>query len=96
MVGNNTPIRVDLTSIYVSGYEGDNGDEVYAQTLDPLGIGGVNYAWYDIEEDGLYGWYNTDTGDAAVKGELVLEPGEALWVNSTSDAYSLILPGVNL
>lgn len=96
LVGNNTPVPVDLTDIRVIGYEGDNGDEVYAQMLDSLGIGGVNYAWYDIEEDGLYGWYNTDTGDSAAVGELILNPGEALWVNSTGDQYSLVIPGVQL
>ena len=93
---NNTPIAVDLTDIVISGYDPEDGCEgtVDIQTLDEYGRGGNQYFWYDVPGE-LYGWLNASDEEAA-EGDLVINPGEGLWVNAPSTAYSIVFPGVTL
>ena len=96
---NNTPLSVDLNDISVSGYSQETGCEgaVQVQVLDSVGMGGKTYSWYDVVdgEDVIYGWI--DSSDENIpNGEVVLAPGEGLWVYSPSTAYYLNFPGVTL
>lgn len=95
LVANPTPISVDLTEIVVAGYDPEEGceEDVKAQILNNVGMGGVTYAWYDLDDDGevYYGWF---ADDEVAEGDVVIGPGEGLWVSAPSTAYTLKFPGV--
>lgn len=94
LLANNTPIDVDLTEITVEGDGVAEGD-LTVQTLSPLGKTEAMYYWYDLPEDDLYGWL--DGSDNPVEeGDLILAPGETLWVNSPVNGARIIFPGVSL
>ncbi len=84
---------VDLTDIIVTGYDSEEGCEgtVDIQTLDAFGRGGNQYFWYDVPGE-LYGWLDASDTEAA-KGDLVLAPGEGLWINAPSSDYKLQTAG---
>ena len=96
---NNTPVSVDLNDVTVSGYDTEEGCEgaVQVQVLNSVGMGGKTYSWYDIVDgsDIIYGWL--DSSDENIPdGEVVLAPGEGLWVNAPSTSYYINFPGVTL
>ena len=101
LVCNPTPVNVDLVNITVGGYDKADGcdGEVYIQSLNSLGrtVSGSMFTWYDIEdgEDSLYGWYD-GSDEPAEEGGLMYGPGEAIWVYSASDSYSICYPGVEI
>ena len=92
-IGNET---IDLTDIKVVGYDTEQGTEadVKVQILDAYGKAGDTYGYYDVPGE-LTGWLNGDDEEVEV-GDVVVNPGEGLWVNAPSTAFSLILPGVTL
>ena len=96
IVVNSTPVAVDLTNIDVAGYDTEQGTEadVKVQILDAYGKAGDTYGYYDVPGE-LTGWLNGDDEEVEV-GDVVVNPGEGLWVNAPSTAFSLILPGVTL
>jgi len=94
MVVNTTPLAVDLINIAVTGYITSTEGDVYVQTLDSIGRGGMIYSYYDVPDE-LTGWL--DGNDVpVVEGQVMIQPGEGLWVNAPSTAYGLTLPGVEL
>ena len=90
---NPTPVAVNFNDddndgkfIAVGGYTDEQGGDIYIQQVDGKGkmIAGTKYFWYDLPDDGLYGWY--DGNDNPVVGSL--PAGAALWVKGTStDEY---------
>lgn len=80
---------IDLTSIKVVGYDPEEGTEgaVYVQGLDASGRGTGSYFYYDVPGE-LTGWL--DSADEIVEpGQVVLAPGEGLWVSAPSADYAL-------
>ena len=100
-VGNMMALPVDLTTISVAGYTGSTTDKVSAQVIDGSGNTAKDasgkskaYFWRGSSDSGK--WVRKDGRniiDVAV-GELVLNPGESLWVqnNDTSVGYKLVFP----
>ena len=96
VVVNSTPVDVDLTDMDVTGYDPESGTEgdVNVQILDAYGKAGLTYFYYDVPGD-FTAWL--DSFDTEVEpGDVVVPPGEGLWVNAPSTSYSLIIPGVTL
>ena len=91
---NPTPVAVNFNDdddngkfIAVGGYTEEQGGDIYAQQVDGKGkmIAGTKFFWYDLPDDGLYGWY--DGNDDPITG-VALPAGGALWVKGTStDEY---------
>ena len=77
----------NLQDIIVTGYEGDCEGAVVAQELDNAGrsIDGRKWYWYDVESEGYYGWYN----DNEEKPDVLIAPGEGLYVDAPSSSYKL-------
>ena len=100
MVGNPTPVAVDLTDITVTGYNEEDGteEEVSVQTLNKNGDMVDKYYWYDVTDgdDVYYGWLDLASGDFIEAGDVEIGAGEALWVDAPSTDFKLILPGVTL
>ena len=100
MVGNSTPIAVDLTDITVTGYDEEEGteEEASVQTLNKNGGREDLYLWYDVTDgsDVYYGWLDADSGEFIEEGDVEVGAGEALWVNAPSTDFKLVLPGVTL
>ena len=100
MVGNPTPVAVDLTDITVTGYNEEEGtaEQVSVQTLDKNGSRVNFYYWYDAVDgsDVYYGWLDADSGEFIEEGDVEVGAGEALWVDAPSTDFTLVLPGVTL
>ena len=96
VVVNSTPVEVDLTAIDVTGYDTEEGTEgdVNVQILDAYGKAGLTYFYYDVPGD-FTAWLDSFDNEVTV-GDVVVAPGEGLWVKAPSTAYSLVLPGVTL
>lgn len=99
MVANGTPVAVDLTDIYVSGYdlaEGTDGD-VSVQTLDESGNAVDIYFWVDVTDgdDVVYGWFDND-GNEVEAGTVFVAPGAGLWAESSAATFMINVPGVTL
>ena len=95
MVGNVTPVDVDLIDISVQGYDEVAEGECSVQILDKYGRGLDSFFWYDLPDDNLYGWLD-GSDEPLEEGTLVLKPGEALWVDAPNSTYSLVFPGVDV
>ena len=100
MVGNPTPVAVDLTDIFVTGYNPEDGTEedVSVQTLNKNGGRDDLYLWYDVTDgdDVYYGWLDFKTEEFVGEGEVEVGAGEALWTYAPNTSFSLVLPGVTL
>ena len=100
MVGNPTPVAVDLTKFIVTGYDAEEGteEEVSVQTLDTNGSMVDKYLWIDVTDgdDVYYGWIDASSGDLVEEGNVDVGAGEALWVDSPDATFKLVLPGVTL
>ena len=105
MVANVTPVDVDLTDCYVTGYDpfedGDGGayGEVVVQILDDRGKNTADYYWYDYSEDGetYFGWYvDGDTEQPLEKGVEILGPGQGVLTKCEDDGYSFVWPKVDV
>ena len=96
VVVNNTPVAVDLTDIDVSGYDEEDGTEgdVRVQILGPTGMGGETFFYYDVPGE-LTAWINGDDEEVE-PGDLVIGPGEGMWVRAPSTSFIMVLPGVTL
>ena len=82
---------VTISDLTVTGYnvsEGYADFQVQAKQLDGYGRGGTTYFWCDFEEDGetYKGWFDEDMNDY---NDLVLVPGEGLWIYSPDSAFKL-------
>ena len=97
LVCNPTPVAVPFNDdnnngkfIAPMGYSDSYvGGSITAQKLDKDGymVAGSMYYWYD-DEDGT-AWF--DGNDEEVSG-VVLNPGEAIWVNANSDSEKINFP----
>ena len=85
-----------MTDIKITGHDGECADEVDIQMLTAQGKGvdGSSFYWCDFEEDGdtFYGWMAPDE-HFAVKGEVVYDVCDALWIHSESDELSIQTSG---
>ena len=99
MIGNATPVPVDLQDIKLVGAYGDGGtDKIYVYD-EFASLTGDYYCWGTIEDSEgdmdytVDGWYFGIYGDELVEG-VVLQPGQGLYLNISmgSTGAKLILP----
>ena len=98
-VANPTPVSVDLTNCYVSGYDDSSAGDVQVQTLTGGGNTDKTYMWYDFSDPDagtFYGWYDGDTFEALTTGTVVVAPGEGLWSVTMADDLNYVWPKVDL
>ena len=94
-VGNALPSPVDLTAIVVAGSEG--AGDVCAQSISAEGEWDGEYYYMTVDGAGVPedGWYKDIGGDEAVEAEeVILAPGEALFVDSQYNDLVFTLPAV--
>ena len=94
-IGNALPADVDLTEITVTGAEG-SGD-VCAQSISAAGEWDGEYYYMTVDGAGVPadGWYKDAGGSEAVEAdEVVLAPGEALFIDSAYNDLVFTLPAV--
>ena len=112
MIANPTPVSVDLTNCYITGYdpydydseEGGAYGDATVQTLTGGGSTDVLYVWLDFVEKGdtpaddvvWHGWYNFDTEEPLEKDDVVLAPGEGLWSVTTIEDMVFNWPKVDV
>ncbi len=94
MVVNPMPAAVTLGDIGVTGYDKTEGYadfEIIAQELNGFGKTLSNYSYCDFEEEGdtYFGWYDEDMNDY---NDVVVNPGEGLWIYSPSADFSVVFP----
>ena len=92
MLGNATPVEADLTDITVTG--GGGYGDVSAQAISAAGVWVGEYYWLTLAGMGVDdGWYKDSVGiEAVAADEVVLAPGEALYLHSDSDDLTVTLP----
>ena len=101
-VANPTPVTVDLTDTYITGYMEEEGycdGLVYFQTLDSAGRDTATYTWMDDGMGGegeFYGWYAVGEETPIAKGTVTVKPGEGLWTFSQRDGLYFNWPKVDL
>lgn len=96
-VGNMMAVAVDLTAIKVKGYTGATTDKVSTATDDA----GKYKAYFWRDTDGATGKWVKKDGRKIIDvsaGEVVLNPGDSLWVQNeeTATAYKLEFPAPTL
>ena len=91
MVGNPTPISVDIQDILPSGE--DCVDNLALSILDPYGTTLTTYFWIDYGSEG--GSYWTEDGDSKAL-DVSIAPGKGVWLQASSDAQYVTFPGVEL
>ena len=102
MVANPYPIAVDLTALWVSGYEGNTSSDVVIQKLDNLGNAEATYLWHDYDKKDkktgetihYEGWYDQDNGVYIAQGDMLINPNDGLWVSAPADTWYLNFPGI--
>ena len=90
IVGNCTPVSVDLNDVAVEGSDG-MGD-VVAQSISAEGTWDGEY--YYLSEDGwgvTTGWYKDAFGDEAAD-DVTLDPGDSLFVTSANNDVTFVFP----
>ena len=94
MLGNATPVDVDLTDVTVTG--GGGYGDVSAQAISAAGVWVGEYYWLTLAGMGVDdGWYKDMIGiEAVVEDEVVLAPGESLSLHSDSEDLTVTLPAV--
>ena len=100
--GNRTPVAIDLNKVAVLKNDGVteySGTEcrgkVIAQRMSALGKWNGNYKFYTAKLQSQVnfttaGWYDMDTKDRLTDDEVVLQPGEGLFFQSTLDTVSYL------
>ena len=94
MLGNATPVDVDLTDVTVTG--GGGSGDISAQSISSAGLWVGEYYWLTVDGMGVdNGWYKDMFGGEAVAAdEVILAPGEALYLHSDSEDLTVTLPAV--
>ena len=101
-VANPTPIVVDLTDTYITGYmeeEGYSDALVNVQTLNEYGQTLGSFYWMDDgqgEAAEFFGWYPEGEDQPITKGTVTVAPGEGLWTYSNRDGLYFNWPKVDL
>lgn len=91
LVGNNTPVAVDLQDVICSA----NGvDMITLNSIEPDGQIAETYYWTDLGEGAC--WVDGSTGDVATG--VMLQPGTAFWVQCDLEGEigTITFPGVEL
>ena len=87
--------EMNLQDLKVTGYAHEDGfdGELNIQFLDGLGRMTDLYNWIDIPADpedeesvAFFGWYD---GEDNLVDDVIINPGDGLWVFSSSDAFGL-------
>ena len=91
IMGNSTPVSIDLTSVKclksdgtdfaTSGRTGTCAGKISIQKLSADGSYGTVYAFYSTKSPA--GWYDNSTGTAVAAGDVVLPAGTAFALNNT-------------
>ena len=95
MVGNAVPVDTDLTGVTVTGGYG-MGDVVAQSLSTATGLWDGEYYWLTEDNTGMpTGWYKDMVGaDPVLADEVVLTPGESLFVHSEYEDITVTLPAV--
>ena len=98
IMGNSTPVAIDLTKISclnsdgtafaTSGRTGTCAGKISIQQLSADGSYGTSYAYYSTKSP--VGWYNLQTQAAVAEGDVVLAAGTAFAINNTLGSAALI------
>ena len=99
MIGNSTPIAINLQDIKLDGGYGDGGTEAIYVYDSTANLTGDYYYWGTIEDSAgdmdyaVDGWYNGSYGTDLVEG-VVLQPGQGLYLNISmfSTNAKIVLP----
>ena len=93
-LGNAVPASTDFADITVTG--GYGVGDIVAQAISPEGVWNGEYYWLTDEGAGVpTGWYKDAFGDEPVAAEeVVLAPGESLFVHSDYEDLTFTLPAV--
>ena len=90
--GNMTPVAIDLLDLIPGGEYGS--DDITVQTLN---FDGTTDKMYTFGKDrrGNWFWSDVDTGDKIEEGDVVINPGQGLWIGGV-DGATLTIPGPTL
>lgn len=89
MIGNATPVTIDLQNIKLIDAAGDMSEYIVGYD-DAACLSGDTYYWLTDDGYGLPdGWY--DDSDNLIEG-VILEPGQGLYLNCPTDGVSVQLP----
>ena len=99
MIGNSTPVAIDLQDIKLVGAYGDGGTEMIYVYNENASLTGDVYCWGTIEDSAgdmdyaVDGWYNGQYGFDLVEG-VTLQPGQGLYLclSDISAGAKLVLP----
>ena len=101
MIGNSTPVPVDLQDIKLVGAYGDGGTDAIIVYNEFAALTGDFYYWGTVEDSAgdmeyaVDGWYNGMYGTDLVEG-VVLQPGQGLYLNLSAYSFAnspkLVLP----
>ena len=102
MAANPYPCSVDLTTLWVSGYEEGTAGDVEIQMLDSLGVSEATYQWNDYDKKDkksgqtihYEGWSDANDGSFISEGDVVLQSNDGLWVHAPADTWYLNFPGI--
>lgn len=94
-VANPTPVPVDAINTYITSEKDEIWGTVNLQTLTTAGGTDKSYLWYDVPEEGYYGWYSEEE-ELLEEGEIVVKPGQGLWIVCEGDGYNFVWPKVEL
>lgn len=86
VAGNATPVAINLQDIIAKGNEAS--DNVYVQILDYAGRTVASYGWNDWANDDAC-WVDDDYSPVT---DVILKPGEGIWVQASSAEQSIVIP----
>jgi hypothetical protein len=95
MVGNSTPVEIDLNDLKVVDGYGDGMTEIIIGYDAAACLSGIDYYW-NTEVDTIMGpaedcWVTDVMGDTKVEG-VKLQPGEGVYLNLGTDGAKLTIP----
>lgn len=92
VIGNATPVDIDLQDIKLVGAEGDGYSEAFIGYNADAILNDEDYYWCTVDGAGVEkdGWY-TAGGDELIEG-VTLKPGQGLYLNCPTENVSYVLP----
>lgn len=99
-LANPSPVVVDLTACYVSGYKDETYADVQVQTLTGSGATDRTFEWYEYGEgeDYVCGWFEYVDEDYVPleNGDVTIAPGAGVWSVTMAEGLSFVWPKVNV
>ena len=104
MAANPYPCDIDLTTLFVSGYDKTSGTagDVIIQMLDSSGNTIASYQWNDFDKKDkksgqtvhYEGWLDQDANDYVKEGDVTIKANDGLWTYAPDDTWYLNFPGI--